>query len=195
MLGLGLGPLAATAGTISSTCPDEGTWDRYYTLSSDASNVSTIGCYAWGTIPDPLDVAVQDQLASDGYLFSGSVDNPAQGDITGFEGMLALLGGFGGDFAITRAVDAVIVFKSELSACLPLQPLPALRCLPSFAAFNLQTSGEALFSWASSLDKGPLTRVSIYMRPAPVPLPAAGLLLVGALGGLGLMRRRRAVAV
>lgn len=36
-----------------------------------------------------------------------------------------------------------------------------------------------------------IVRMDVIPTTAPVPLPAAGVLLVGALGGLGLMRRRR----
>ena len=36
--------------------------------------------------------------------------------------------------------------------------------------------------------------ISVYSNLAPIPLPAAGLLLVGALGGLALVRRRRNAA-
>lgn len=36
-----------------------------------------------------------------------------------------------------------------------------------------------------------LSHVSLYTTPAPIPVPAAGLLLITALGGLGLAARRR----
>ena len=54
---------------------------------------------------------------------------------------------------------------------------------------------EAIFSgtWATPGNKG-LSHISFYDTappPAPVPVPAAGLLLMGALAGLGLIKRRR----
>lgn len=56
----------------------------------------------------------------------------------------------------------------------------------SFSATNGYPSGSG--------DPGPgafRTGVTVTADVSPVPLPAAGLLLIGALGGLGVMRRRK----
>jgi hypothetical protein len=45
----------------------------------------------------------------------------------------------------------------------------------------------------SPLPNGPQVRhISIYTTPAPIPLPASGLMLAGVIGAVGLARRRRA---
>lgn len=53
---------------------------------------------------------------------------------------------------------------------------------------------EAIFSgtWGTPRNKG-LSHITFYdtAPPAPIPLPAAGFLLMGALAGLGLMKRHR----
>lgn len=82
------------------------------------------------------------------------------------------------------------------------QVVIALKAGNNFAAFLLEpfiSSGE----W--ELDRG-LSHASIYYRSCeegdagcgisttPIPLPAAGFLLIGALGGLAVLRRRKKAA-
>ena len=52
--------------------------------------------------------------------------------------------------------------------------------------------GEGTWNFSHDTDNASRRSPLQYQTPAPVPLPAGGLLLVAALGGLGLMRRKRA---
>ena len=56
-------------------------------------------------------------------------------------------------------------------------------------------AGDATFSWEGTMPRGSRLGVNFKVTDvepvAPVPVPAAGVLLVGALGALGLARRRR----
>ena len=183
---------AAQAATVSSTCPDSGTWDRTFTLSSSDGDVGSIDCYAWGAGPAIHESDLNDQLTADGYVYSGTVSdvNPA-GDTSGFDDIYSLLGDNGGDFDTTGTYDAVLIFKVGPQAC-PSKTVPGLLCLPAFAAFEVTTTGDALLSWATNKSMDGLTHVSIYLKPAAVPVPAAGVLLLGALGALAaLMRGKR----
>lgn len=61
---------AAQAATVSSSCPDSGTWDRTwdrtFSLSSSDGDVGAIDCYAWGAGPAIHESDMNDQLTADG---------------------------------------------------------------------------------------------------------------------------------
>ncbi len=75
-----------------------------------------------------------------------------------------------------------------------LENLPAITSLPQSIDFSTARGDRAGLRF-NVVDSNSY-RISVSsFGVSPVPLPAAGLLLVGALGALGAMRRRRAPAV
>jgi hypothetical protein len=82
--------------------------------------------------------------------------------------------------AVLAAIDPILAGSSKL--------------LTTFDVAN--STQNLVFTWTGSVDtsgqvNGP---VGFDFAVSPVPVPAAGFLLIGALGGLGLMRRRRKTA-
>ena len=63
---------------------------------------------------------------------------------------------------------------------------PGFISAPSFTAFDPFAAGQYSFALRSTLGE-----VAINVEVSPVPLPAAGWLLLSAFGGLGLVARRR----
>lgn len=68
----------------------------------------------------------------------------------------------------------------------------------SWFVFTLPTTGFVSSYWflhaegsSTPLSQYALSHTTLYGVPAPVPVPAAGVLLIGALGGLAMVRRRR----
>lgn len=61
---------------------------------------------------------------------------------------------------------------------------------PDFLMFSDLAAGEYTFTIDGSIARGGST-YDILIRTTAVPLPAAGLMLVGALGALGVMRRKQ----
>jgi len=69
-----------------------------------------------------------------------------------------------------------------------------------FSGYKIDTSKGLFGTWSTaSLTNGggnrpAISHMTLYATPAPIPLPAAGFLLLGALGGLAVLRRRRRAA-
>lgn len=168
---------AAWAGAASATTVDCG-------IDSLSSDDAAISCYDSGTMPNFLDTDLLSSIKADGYLYYGTIRPTPIADTSGFEDMMALLGSTSGEFNIDEAVDVILVFGMA-PACTCM-----VGCSVTYAAYEMTTTAGALLAWSTS-SGSKLTHVTIYLKPAPIPLPAAGFLLLGALGALGLAKRRR----
>lgn len=71
---------------------------------------------------------------------------------------------------------------------------PGPLTLPDGSIVSLSFATPAAFTGGAVTSTATLTATYIAPAPSPVPLPATGLLLAGALGGLGLLRRRARAA-
>lgn len=188
--------LVLTAGVASAAtttlCPADadGVAERQFTLTTEAP--ITNSCFFAAPGNDNNNAEFQDALAAlvpsatllgkieikDGVLDS---TGPYAGLLTD---MIDLLGDNGGEFNIdlTGIVNAILVFK-----------VGGGQVSPDFAAFRVG-SGEVEGFWSNiPRQGGGLSHVSLY-GVAAIPVPAAGFLLLGALGGLVALRRRHRAA-
>lgn len=178
------GSVAAAATTTS--CPGTAAAGRDFTLTTN-DPVSN-SCYAWGDVNDANDAAFQASILADfgpGYGLIDKIETPDTGGSGILDGLVGLIGGTGGAFSIdlTGLADVIIVFKVGNGGE-----------TPGFAAFLLTDFIDSVTGgWSVTLSQS-LSHISLYANVAPIPLPAAGFLLIGALGGLGLMRRRRKIS-
>ena len=156
-------------------------------LDSLSSDAAAISCYGAGTMPNFLDTDLLSSIKAAGYLYTGTIRTTPIADTSDFADLTALLGGTGGEFDANTAVDAILVFGMA-PACTCM-----VGCSVTYAAFEVTTTAGELLAWSTS-SPSYLTHVTIYIKPAAVPLPAAGLLLLGGLGALGAAKRRRKTA-
>jgi len=103
-------------------------------------------------------------------------------------------------YSFSEMILAVVVTTAELNATHSIFKLPETEYLSAFGYFGLEDDerNEILFddfalSARFTVNQG-FDAVRV-LTIAAVPLPASGLLMLGAIGGLGLMRRRRKAAV
>ena len=179
------GGVAAAATTTE--CPGAAAAGRDFTLTTNDPVTNT--CYMWGDNNDSNDAVFQAAILADFGPDYGLIDKIEIPDDDGpgiLDGLASLLGGTGGTFGpidLTGLTDVIIVFKTGTGGT-----------TPGFAAFLLADFIDFVSGEWSVTEKQGLSHISIYANVAPIPLPAAGFLLIGALGGLGLMRRRRKIS-
>ena len=182
------------AAASTTNCPGVGVDDRNFTLGTATAGPVDLAntCVAWGdknleseSVPYPAD-SLSAYLSSDPFGTDyGLIDKSDDAGAGLLDSLASLHGTLGGTFSIdlTGLTDVILLFKVGGGN---LDPVYAAFLL---ADFNGLVSGTWGVSGSNSL-----SHVSLYANVAPIPLPAAGFLLIGALGGLGLMRRRRKIS-
>jgi len=187
-----LGAVSANAATYVYCPGTAATTDREFGIAPDtgsatclSSGLGNLSGNGGGAQPDPLL-----DPASSTYLGAGAVflDKWTVDGGTSDNGILTATGsGVGpGTWIInlgSLVVDnLVLAFKSGQG-----------QLDPDWAAFSL-TQDALTGSWIIASGNQGLSHINLYGTIAPVPLPAAGGLLLAALGGLAMIRRRRSLS-
>lgn len=204
----------AEATTSTAVCPGSGAWDRYFSLTVDLP--TTVACETWGAnndsndpafraflqsyyaLPDPF--KTNDVLLNKIESVNGSITHEGSHEILRGTDVEALLGGTGGSFALDLSGfrNVLIAFKTGQGNCTGNTDATDAReegrqCNPAFAVFSINGTEIRNGTWSVNLSQG-LSHVSLYGTPAPIPLPAAGWLLLGGLGAFATVGRRRKIA-
>ena len=176
----------ASAATVTTLCPGTAaTTDREFSVTTVApgatciaSGVGNISGNPGGANPDPLF-----GILGAGYqLIDKSDSGPSILSVTGTG---TLSGNW--SFLLPAApagmmwANLVLAFKSGVA-----------QLNPDWAAFGL-APGVTSGTWSIASGQQSLSHANLYgqLVPSAVPLPAAGFLLVGGLGAMGVLRRRR----
>ncbi len=189
----GLAAGAASAATVTTLCPGTPvTTDREFTLTTVAPGAT---CFAFGpgnisgnpngANPDPL-YALMSAAFGPGHVL---IDKDS--GLGGVNGLLTSSGNGGrsGTWSFTLpAAPTGFVWTNVLLAL----KSGVAQLNPDWAAFVLP-QGVTSGAWAIASGRQSLSNINLYgqLAAAQVPVPAAGLLLIGGLGALGAVRRRK----
>jgi hypothetical protein len=130
------------------------------------------------------------------WVEAGKVDVPKESDDPDFDG------GTDGILTMTLNADGKSGTWSVSSWAGIGSAMLVLKGGPNFAAYLLDLAAGLSGEWRTDAllvgnnlqNSAGLSHITLYTSPAPIPLPAAGFLLLGALGGLAAVRRRRRTA-
>ena len=188
VFGIGSAASAATVALTASTQCSEGNAVNGITVgdvTGDAGGASECWGTFDGTDPGPSSDGFQIGTTVYGFVAKNDIDDGLSGADIGLTVSTGTSGTWSFDATKWGAGDYgdfIIVLKAAST--------------PGYAAWLFEgadaasTSGEWLISWLTGNEQIPnLSHIAIYA--APIPLPAAGWLLISALGGLGFAARRR----
>ena len=174
---------AASAAPVQTLCPGTvGTGDREFTVTIEGPTAA--GCVLWGAgnTDTPVNAALIDAANGAASLLDKTDSVGASGVVITATGISALSGLWSivvpSGFSLTNAFLALKSGNGQLD--------------PDWALFSIP-NGILSGSWSITNGSQSLSHISLYgtLVPAAIPLPAAGFLLLGALGGLAALRRRR----
>lgn len=187
---------AAQAATVTTLCPGTAaTTDREFTLTTVApgatcfaSGIGNISGNPNGANPDPL-FGLLSTAFGPGHVLIDKDDGAG-----GANGILTSTGNGGLSGTWSFVLPAAPKGYVWTNIVLALKSGTA-KLNPDWAAFVLP-KGVTSGTWAIASGQQSLSHINLYaeLSAAEVPVPAAGLMLIGGLGALGIARRRKAKA-
>lgn len=189
-----IGVFALSSAAHAITCSPVAGKDRY--MSFDGGTA----CLASGTYSGGNKSEDQFEALYPAYSYLGKEEDSAP---NGLDGRVDAVGGSSLFAGTTGKIDWTP--PSGFSAFAVLFKFGRGNISDAWFSFELPTSSFKDSSWSlldgngDAYTQHELSHTTLYgikgggdnNTPDPVPLPAAGFLLIGALGGLGLMRRRK----
>lgn len=183
LAGLVAGSWAGAASAITySDCIGPG-----YDISGDVSGA--VDCEISSAANDKLNISPITVNRGGGFFDINTWDY--EGSL-GSAGLTGTSWGKSGTYDLTSLFagltgDVMLVFKGARGTSLVAYQLdldnPAGTWTTPFDCDRFACNAKGNRKWAR--------HISVYSNLAPIPLPAAGLMLIGALGGLALVKRRR----